>query len=700
MNQPEEKMKELEHPLDALKEMIEAARKGESVGGPYYECIVRLDDNELEEIRRYADQYKGRSKVARENLGVIKDAIESTREERYNAQHPVEAEQRAYETSLHNFKVVNAGLMADFDWDSYIANHQRMKDDCESRGLAGSAAVQSGVLRAAVEVRDEVRRAKEQGQDIPSMQVKTVGQAVLDRLHEGKLTLHEAGRELHRAGWSNHVPDAKETLRMLNQYAQQVNPNDSRMKGVDQQALEAAIGAGVDVSLRDFSVALPPTDRRIAMGLASAALGSRSMLVLESVLRHNHYRQDPEKVRALWDLRTALKGGEIHLDQMVRTIKDECLPALKDGMDRETKQTADREQAPSEEAPRLHYSCTGNGISLWEEGEKSWTALISPERELTVRKGKEFHPSNAERIIKLCTNGNMLRQNGGSDVAYLVLEPTNGPSKIHVNPATGEVYPLSVETVDGKRYAVLGRQVLFDDEKVIDRLMDYNAEELIQRNGKLVLKQKNNEISNTQKSNDMKTTDENSKVNHEVAGQQAENQETRQLKDGVNLFKMNNGFWGINEVRNGERSATRRVSEADIKAYFEGLKGQPKEEVDRRRAALADKYLHAAPAKEEVRTARTEKHTLPPVSPEVRARLEDASVFKMQDGHNYGVRTKIDGEQHSAKLVSKQDIAAFFDGYKGMPKEQQEERKAQLAAVYFRNELNAPKEELGQGMKR
>ena len=158
------------------------------------------------------------------------------------------------------------------------------------------------------------------------------------------------------------------------------------------------------------------------------------------------------------------------------------------------------------------------------------------------------------------------------------------------------------------------------------------------------------------------------------------------------------GQFCFNETKDGVRSPTRRLHEEDVKAYFEGLKGQPKEEVNRRREILADKYLRGNAQTQAV--SQTPKKELPPLSPENRQRLANTSVFKMQDGANYGVRTQIDGEQYSAKRVRREDIAAFFEGYKGLPKEEQEERKAQLAAMYFKEELEAPKQDLSYGMRR
>jgi hypothetical protein len=155
----------------------------------------------------------------------------------------------------------------------------------------------------------------------------------------------------------------------------------------------------------------------------------------------------------------------------------------------------------------------------------------------------------------------------------------------------------------------------------------------------------------------------------------------------ISIFKMRDGTYGINIMRHGVRSTTHRLSQEDTEKYFEGLKGQPKEEVDKRREGLAKKYFADVKA-------------LPVVSPEAKERITEASVFKMQDGKSYGVRCKIDGEQQSAKRINQALVLSYFNQIRILSKEELQDRRIVIAAECFKEELNAPKQEQNQGMKR
>lgn len=178
--------------------------------------------------------------------------------------------------------------------------------------------------------------------------------------------------------------------------------------------------------------------------------------------------------------------------------------------------------------------------------------------------------------------------------------------------------------------------------------------------------------------------------------------EKKTLKDGVSVFKMNSGMYGINVVKDGERSATKKLSKEDVQAYFDGLKGQPKEEVDRRREELAAKYFSNAQNQEQnnAQKVRTAIKPLPTIDGTTRERIDRVSIFKMQDGKNYCVRAKIDGEQQLGVRVHPADIRAFFDGFKELSKEEQEGRKAELAAKYYKDELESPAMVEKTGMRR
>ena len=386
------------------------------------------------------------------------------------------------------------------------------------------------------------------------------------------------------------------------------------------------------------------------------------------------------------------------------------------------------EKSTQEVAPKLKYFYSGNGISLSEEGDKSYTAFITQDREIKLY--KEFHPDNLQKIKQMAETGNMLFRNGNasSDKGYLVLDPVNKPSKIYENPATMDRYFLSIEHVDGKEVATIGRTVFMDEKDEIDKLMDYTPENMaiLEKKADDLLETKTQELKNALRGGDSATIqsasysymwaskyklqqyynpskckEEIKKIQDSIILQKDNKMETtekKEMKDGISVFKMQNGQYGINETKDGVRTPTRRLHEEDVKAYFEGLKGQTKEEVNRRREVLAEKYLRGNQQAQLVE--QTPKKQLEPLSPEHRERLTNASVFKMQDGVSYGVRTQIDGQQHSAKRVKREDIAAFFDGYKGLPKEQQDERKAQLAGMYFKEELTTPKQELSHGMHR
>jgi antirestriction protein ArdC len=176
-------------------------------------------------------------------------------------------------------------------------------------------------------------------------------------------------------------------------------------------------------------------------------------------------------------------------------------------------------------------------------------------------------------------------------------------------------------------------------------------------------------------------------IKNNVMEEKKTNNEEKKLKDGINIFKMETiGMYGINVVKDGVRSETHRLTKEDTQAYFDGLKGQPAEEFQRRKEALAAKYF--APKEEKKQHERTAAAPLPKIGDDVKSRLSEVSVFKMKDGVSYAVRGKVDGEQMGTTKISREDVAAFFEGYKGMSKEDQEMRRCELAAKYYGEELS------------
>ena len=166
----------------------------------------------------------------------------------------------------------------------------------------------------------------------------------------------------------------------------------------------------------------------------------------------------------------------------------------------------------------------------------------------------------------------------------------------------------------------------------------------------------------------------------------------------VSVFRMSDGNFGVNITRNGVRSTTRRLTPDDAQRFFQDIKGNTGETAEQCRQALAGKYFPDEMGQKVTSAKRLDSVAL---TSELQERMSEVSVYRMQNGQGYAVRSKIDGEQQSAKLIGKEDIAAFFDGYKGMPKEQQMQRKMQLAAVYFRDELDRDRnQEQNRGMRR
>lgn len=636
-----------ESKLDLFQKVVDATLQGKHVNMPYevYELLESMTDSELQQAKAIAEKRKGRSNTVKVNMSDIRIKVEQQMKTRADDRNPEQAEKRVYEQTMKSMRESGTLFMARFDFESYIRHQKTDEEEMLQKNHPGAAAAHQGAIRAAQEY-----------EKILDREIEMLNKATLQ---------HDNLKDKH--------PDAILFIRTGDSYM---------VIREDAQTVS---------QITD----LQPKPYPLTKG------------------------EQPKEFLAV---EFPVSKLDTYLPQMVRAG---VRVAICDWMD--TPKVSTRQEPEKKETPKLHFYYTGNGISITEEGDKSYTGHISQEREVSLH--KEFHPDNVRKIKDMAEKGNMTMQNGPSN-SYLVLDPLNKPSKIHENPVTLERYFLSVENVDGKEMATIGRTILFEGKEAIDKLMDYTPENMAKLEARAdnLLAQKTEELKKAfqsgnqvaieqasvgymyaekyklqQKFNPYESNERIKKIQSSITPlntkkmENAEN-EKREMKDGVSVFKMQNGQYGINEVKDGVRSPTRRLHEEDVKAYFEGLKGQPKEEVNRRREILADKYLHGNA--EAQLAEQAPKKELPPLDPEIRNRLGNTSVFKMQDGSSYAVRTQIDGQQHSAKRVRREDIAAFFEGYKGLPKEQQDDRKAQLAAVYFKDELSAPKQDYSQGMKR
>lgn len=400
---------------------------------------------------------------------------------------------------------------------------------------------------------------------------------------------------------------------------------------------------------------------------------------------------------------------------------------------------------------KLHSANLGNGISFWEDGDLSYKGHISPDRKITLN--GDFSVENKTKIEELAKNGNMLKDTivmtieGNEEdpeemdiwEKELVLDPLNKPSKLLENETTGERYELSVENINGERYACFGHQIIRKGDKIDDlmdlspeniALLDKKADDMITRQEHKLVKafesgdktkiknatagflwairykmqdkyiyenaiKRINEIEKEAKDS-LKTNNINDKKKN-IMEKQENMPQKKMVKDGINIFRMDNGFYGINKVENGERTKTHKIKPEDLQAFFTATKDKSKEVRDTEAAKLFEKYFNN---EQKADKARKEAIPLPKLDEITKARISDVSIFKMQDGFSYAVRAKIDGEQLSAVKINRQDVKSFFEGFKEMNKEEQAERKAEVAGKYYKNELSAPKEEMSNSMKR
>lgn len=195
-----------------------------------------------------------------------------------------------------------------------------------------------------------------------------------------------------------------------------------------------------------------------------------------------------------------------------------------------------------------------------------------------------------------------------------------------------------------------------------------------------------------------------------------EQENKKELKDGLYLFPMKSGDYGINEVKNGVATPTIRIQKdaPELKAFFEAVKGNSKEVRNDEIKKLADKYLtpeniaaaEERKAKREQETANGEKKEsnyirIAEVKPEIRERIANVRTFKMQDGKTMAVSADIDGA-HVTRPMGEKLQNTFFAKAKGTTGDEKKELDIAVAAMTFRKELSEPKQEQSQsaGMRR
>ena len=190
----------------------------------------------------------------------------------------------------------------------------------------------------------------------------------------------------------------------------------------------------------------------------------------------------------------------------------------------------------------------------------------------------------------------------------------------------------------------------------------------------------------------------------------------KQLRDGVSVFQRKGrdgnlipGVYGVCVVKDGVRSEVATVSRADLEQYFKDVKGLKGPEAEAVRRALAEKYLTpegkriqtGAPAQAASASQAADKgFVLRHASPEKAERITEPRVFRKDGDTQYRIRCIIDGEQQLSRVLSDAKTAAFFNGYKGLPADEQLQRRTDLAAVVYGDVLRAEKQEQSRGMGR
>lgn len=138
--------------LDGVKEMIAATARREHVDdGAFRKLVESLTYDELKDALEFADKKKGRSKTDRENIGFLRDIIKYMQDEMEYAQDTDAAEMKGYEYIME----LSLSYPSDFDFADYAKSKERDVADYERRGHVGHAALNRGILRAAMELQSK-----------------------------------------------------------------------------------------------------------------------------------------------------------------------------------------------------------------------------------------------------------------------------------------------------------------------------------------------------------------------------------------------------------------------------------------------------------------------------------------------------------------------------------------------------------------
>lgn len=147
-----------------------------------------------------------------------------------------------------------------------------------------------------------------------------------------------------------------------------------------------------------------------------------------------------------------LNAGEtVHLytERDVNKLQQKASVAETGKQEAQTEKTA---------APTLHYGYTGNGLNVWEDGDESYTAHISEERELKIN--KVFHPDNVNKLQKMADSGNIIVGQSHTTKGFLALNPLNMPERFIKNRFESNITQLSLEQVGGRQLVCHGRRVI------------------------------------------------------------------------------------------------------------------------------------------------------------------------------------------------------------------------------------------------
>ena len=182
----------------------------------------------------------------------------------------------------------------------------------------------------------------------------------------------------------------------------------------------------------------------------------------------------------------------------------------------------------------------------------------------------------------------------------------------------------------------------------------------------------------------------------------------KELQDGIYVFPMKSGDWGINEVKGGVATPTIQIpkSSPELEAFRNNTSGKNKEVRDAEVMKLAAVFLTPENiAKAEQRKAQQSSNyvRLGQVKPEVAERIEKAHTFMMTDKKTMAVSAFIDGNKMVRPLGTKLQNT-FFAKVGGTTGDARKELDVQVAAMVFRKELEGPKveqiQDVNRGMKR